>query len=264
MVLRQLEYLSRPRPGAPLRPRRGGLPRHPAGALGGDPEAGGASWGSSSSTAAAATTTSRRRGASCCAGRTRSLASVDGLIAEAARLGGELGGRLRLGVIPTALPAIAETDRAAAEATTPASPRGPLALLERDRARSSSPSTSTPASPISTTSPSGGCAAAALRGALRLPHRRAVEAEELAWAALDGVALCLLTARDAEPADHRRRRCARAAPRRARASRATRSPPCSPSPAPGGRASSRRPGSASTAFPRGCAPCRWSNPRSTT
>jgi DNA-binding transcriptional LysR family regulator len=37
----------------------------------------------------------------------QTLASVDGLTAEAARLGGELGGRLRLGVIPTALPAVA-------------------------------------------------------------------------------------------------------------------------------------------------------------
>jgi DNA-binding transcriptional LysR family regulator len=34
------------------------------------------------------------------------LAGVDGLGAEAARLGGELSGRLRLGVIPTALPAV--------------------------------------------------------------------------------------------------------------------------------------------------------------
>jgi len=38
----------------------------------------------------------------------QALASVDGLSAEAARLSGELGGRLRLGVIPTALPAVAE------------------------------------------------------------------------------------------------------------------------------------------------------------
>ncbi len=38
----------------------------------------------------------------------QTLASADGLLAEAARLTGELGGRLRLGVIPTALPAIAE------------------------------------------------------------------------------------------------------------------------------------------------------------
>lgn len=38
----------------------------------------------------------------------QTLASADGLLAEAARLGGELGGRLRLGVIPTALPAVAE------------------------------------------------------------------------------------------------------------------------------------------------------------
>jgi DNA-binding transcriptional LysR family regulator len=38
----------------------------------------------------------------------QTLASADGLLSEATRLAGELGGRLRLGVIPTALPAIAE------------------------------------------------------------------------------------------------------------------------------------------------------------
>lgn len=38
----------------------------------------------------------------------QALASVEGLSSEAARLGGELGGRLRLGAIPTALPAVAE------------------------------------------------------------------------------------------------------------------------------------------------------------
>jgi DNA-binding transcriptional LysR family regulator len=38
----------------------------------------------------------------------QTLASADGLLAEAARLSGELEGRLRLGVIPTALPAVAE------------------------------------------------------------------------------------------------------------------------------------------------------------
>lgn len=38
----------------------------------------------------------------------QTLASADGLLSEATRLAGELGGRLRLGVIPTALPAVAE------------------------------------------------------------------------------------------------------------------------------------------------------------
>ena len=38
----------------------------------------------------------------------QTLASADGLLSEATRLAGELSGRLRLGVIPTALPAIAE------------------------------------------------------------------------------------------------------------------------------------------------------------
>lgn len=38
----------------------------------------------------------------------QALSSVDGLAAEAARLAGDLVGRLRLGVIPTALPAVAE------------------------------------------------------------------------------------------------------------------------------------------------------------
>jgi len=38
----------------------------------------------------------------------QTLASADGLLAEASRLSGELSGRLRLGVIPTALPAVAE------------------------------------------------------------------------------------------------------------------------------------------------------------
>ncbi|HVO55271.1 MAG TPA: LysR family transcriptional regulator [Solirubrobacterales bacterium] len=38
----------------------------------------------------------------------QTLASVDGLVSAAARLTGELSGRLRLGVIPTALPAVAE------------------------------------------------------------------------------------------------------------------------------------------------------------
>lgn len=38
----------------------------------------------------------------------QALASVDGLVSAAARLSGELSGRLRLGVIPTALPAVAE------------------------------------------------------------------------------------------------------------------------------------------------------------
>ncbi len=38
----------------------------------------------------------------------QTLASVDGLVSTAARLTGELSGRLRLGVIPTALPAVAE------------------------------------------------------------------------------------------------------------------------------------------------------------
>lgn len=38
----------------------------------------------------------------------QTLASADGLLSEAARLSGDLGGRLRLGVIPTALPAVAE------------------------------------------------------------------------------------------------------------------------------------------------------------
>lgn len=41
----------------------------------------------------------------------QTLASAEGLAAEAARLGGELAGRLRLGVIPTALPAVAELTR---------------------------------------------------------------------------------------------------------------------------------------------------------
>lgn len=38
----------------------------------------------------------------------QTLASADGLLSEAARLSGDLSGRLRLGVIPTALPAVAE------------------------------------------------------------------------------------------------------------------------------------------------------------
>ncbi|MFN8217391.1 MAG: LysR family transcriptional regulator [Solirubrobacterales bacterium] len=38
----------------------------------------------------------------------QTLASVDGLVSAAARLTGELRGRLRLGVIPTALPTVAE------------------------------------------------------------------------------------------------------------------------------------------------------------
>jgi DNA-binding transcriptional LysR family regulator len=38
----------------------------------------------------------------------QTLASAEGLLSEAARLSGELSGRLRLGVIPTALPAVAE------------------------------------------------------------------------------------------------------------------------------------------------------------
>jgi DNA-binding transcriptional LysR family regulator len=38
----------------------------------------------------------------------QTLASADGLLSEAARLSGDLGGRLRLGVIPTALPVVAE------------------------------------------------------------------------------------------------------------------------------------------------------------
>jgi DNA-binding transcriptional LysR family regulator len=38
----------------------------------------------------------------------QTLASADGLLSEATRLAGEMSGRLRLGVIPTALPAVAE------------------------------------------------------------------------------------------------------------------------------------------------------------
>jgi DNA-binding transcriptional LysR family regulator len=123
----------------------------------------------------------------------QALASVDGLLSEATRLSGELGGRLRLGVIPTALPAIAEL-------TAPLLEDHPTVDLEVRSLSSNEIGDQLAAFEIDAgvtyldNEPLG-----RLRGKPIYAEEYAfltaepIEAEELRWAALDGLALCLLT-----------------------------------------------------------------------
>lgn len=124
----------------------------------------------------------------------QTLASADGLVAEATRLSGELGGRLRLGVIPTALPAIAEI-------TAPLLREHPAVDLEVRSLSSAEIAAQLEAFDIDAgityldNEPLG-----RLRGTPLYEERYTYlgrdgeEAAELPWAALDGAALCLLTA----------------------------------------------------------------------
>lgn len=125
----------------------------------------------------------------------QTLASADGLLSEATRLAGELGGRLRLGVIPTALPAVAEIT-------------APL-LLDH-------PSIELEIRSLSSREIAAGLESFSIDAGLTyldneplgqlLGHPLYTEryvylgredqsgAKELPWAALDGAALCLLSA----------------------------------------------------------------------
>jgi DNA-binding transcriptional LysR family regulator len=124
----------------------------------------------------------------------QTLASADGLLSEATRLAGELSGRLRLGVIPTALPAMAEI-------TAPLLLDQPSVDLEIR-----SLSSREIADGIESFSIDAGVTyldnepLGQLRGRPLYTERyvyltaEATKAEALRWSSLDGAALCLLSA----------------------------------------------------------------------
>jgi DNA-binding transcriptional LysR family regulator len=123
----------------------------------------------------------------------QTLASADGLLSEAARLGGELGGRLRLGVIPTALPVVAEI-------TAPLLVDHPAVELEVRSLSSQEIVAQVESFGVDAgityldNEPLGSLRAQPLYAEryvyLTAEQRRQ---RELPWAALDGTALCLLT-----------------------------------------------------------------------
>ena len=123
----------------------------------------------------------------------QTLASADGLLAEASRLSGELSGRLRLGVIPTALPAVAEI-------TAPLLEEHPSLDLEIRSFSSQEIAGQLESFAIDAgityidNEPIGPLVGLALY-AERYVYLTAGEerAKQLPWAALDGASLCLLT-----------------------------------------------------------------------
>ncbi|MEZ5077664.1 MAG: LysR family transcriptional regulator [Solirubrobacterales bacterium] len=121
------------------------------------------------------------------------LASVDGLSAEAARLAGELSGRLRLGVIPTALPTVAAI-------TAPLLDAHPAVDLEVRSLSSDEIAAELASYRIDASltyldnEPLGPLAAAPVYDE-RYVFLSAAKppGKTIRWAALDGVPLCLLT-----------------------------------------------------------------------
>ena len=123
----------------------------------------------------------------------QTLASADGLLSEAARLSGDLGGRLRLGVIPTALPVVAEI-------TAPLLLDHPSLDLEIRSFSSQEIAAQLESFAIDAgityldNEPLGPLVGVPLytERYVYLTAEQRPE-EELGWAALDGAALCLLT-----------------------------------------------------------------------
>lgn len=122
------------------------------------------------------------------------LASVDGLGAEAARLAGEARGRLRLGVIPTALPTVAPIT-APLLATHPAVDLEVRSLSSNEIAAELASYRIDAGLTYLDNEPLGGLAATPVYAERYLFLSADPPAgETVAWAALDQVPLCLLTA----------------------------------------------------------------------
>ncbi|MEZ5077135.1 MAG: LysR family transcriptional regulator [Solirubrobacterales bacterium] len=121
------------------------------------------------------------------------LTSVDAMVSDAARLGGELSGRLRLGAIPTSLPTIANL-------AEPLLRDHPSIEVEVRSLSSNEISAQLESFDIDAgityldNEPLGRLRSKPIytEGYAYLTAEP-IEAEQLSWAALDGVALCLLT-----------------------------------------------------------------------
>lgn len=124
----------------------------------------------------------------------QTLASADGLLSEATRLAGELSGRLRLGVIPTALPAMAEIT-APLLVDQPAVDLEVRSLSSREIADGLESFSIDAGVTYLDNEPLG-----QLRGRPLYTERyvyltaEAGKASTVSWASLDGAALCLLSA----------------------------------------------------------------------